>query len=324
MKTETYKYFLCPFCRGRLSLKEALCVGNNVENGKLACASCNRNYPITNHIPRFSSDSRYSESFGLQWNRYGETQLDGYTGHNFSKERLFSVTKWPEKMKGEKILEVGSGAGRFTQVLVETEAEIFSFDCSKAVDANLKNNKYSGNLCLFQGDLYRSPLAYDLFDKVICLGVVQHTPDPKKAFMSITRFLRPGGELAMDIYKKTLFSLLQWKYILRPITKKIDKQKLLSAIEKIVPIILPLAVFFRKVGGSLGNRILPIANYSHLGISYELNRQWSILDTFDMYSPAYDHPQNIHEIKKWFEEAGFKDVDVRYGPNGIIGKGTKK
>jgi hypothetical protein len=73
--------------------------------------------------------------------------------------------------------------------------------------------------------------------------------------------------------------------------------------------------------GKIGARLLPIVEYSHLGLPYALNKQWAILDTFDMYSPLYDFPQSIEEVKKWFEDAGFLDIDVTYGSNGIIGRG---
>jgi len=323
MKIETYHFFSCPSCRGRLLLEKPIYVHQHIESGILVCVLCNHKYPIINYIPRFSLNENYTKSFGFQWNKQRKTQLDRFTGYNFSRERLFSVSRLLKKMKGEKILEVGSGAGRFTQILAETEAEIFSFDYSEAVDVNLENNGCRDNLHLFQGDLHHIPLAYELFDKVICLGVLQHTPNPEQAFMSLVPFIKTGGELVIDIYKKTILSMLQWKYILRPITKKIDKQRLYQNVEKIVPILLPVAIFFRKIAGPVGSRILPIANYSHLQIPYELNKQWSILDTFDMYSPTYDKPQTIHEVRKWFIEAGFKDVDVRYGANGIVGKARK-
>lgn len=323
MKIEILKYFLCPFCRTRLLLTEEICVGNDIASGILICIKCNHRYSIINHIPRFCLSDNYSKSFGFQWNKHRKTQIDKYTGYNFSRERLFHVSGWPNEMKGEKILEVGSGAGRFTQVLIETGTEVFSFDQSEAVDANFENNGCQDNLYLFQGDLYHIPLTYGLFDKIICLGVLQHTPNPKRAFMSIIPFLRSGGELVIDIYRKSVISMIQWKYILRPLTKKIDKQRFYLIVEKIVPILLPLAILLRKVAGRIGGHVVPIANYSHLNIPYELNKQWAILDTFDMYSPKYDNPRSIREVKRWFQEARFKNVNVQRGPNGIIGKGTK-
>ena len=67
--------------------------------------------------------------------------------------------------------------------------------------------------------------------------------------------------------------------------------------------------------------MLPIVEYTDLGLSADVNREWAILDTFDMYSPAHDHPQTISVVKKWFASAGFVDVDVRRGQNGIVGRG---
>ena len=41
-----------------------------------------------------------------------------------------------------------------------------------------------------------------------------------------------------------------------------------------------------------------------------------------MLSPQYDYPQSLRTMKKWFEEAKLKDIDVHYGYNGIEGRGT--
>ncbi|HEY4740914.1 MAG TPA: hypothetical protein VIH76_10000 [Candidatus Acidoferrales bacterium] len=49
----------------------------------------------------------------------------------------------------------------------------------------------------------------------------------------------------------------------------------------------------------------------------------AILDTFDMYSPAYDHPQTQQTLKSWFSDVGFTDVAVRPGPNGLVGSAQR-
>jgi hypothetical protein len=56
----------------------------------------------------------------------------------------------------------------------------------------------------------------------------------------------------------------------------------------------------------------------------ELNTEWAILDTFDMYSPAHDRPQSFAMVRRWFESAGFSRIEVRYGQNGVVGCGRKK
>jgi SAM-dependent methyltransferase len=280
-------------------------------------------HPVTGGIPRFVLSENYADSFGYQWNIHQKTQLDSYTGLPISRQRLFSVSQWPERLDGQRVLEAGSGAGRFTEVLLQTGAEVFSFDYSNAVDANLSNNGTQLNLRLFQGNIFHIPLAHESFDKVICLGVLQHTHDPEKAFMSLVKFVKPGGSLVIDVYRADLIAYLQWKYILRPLTKRMDKKILYRIVSFITPLLIPIASAMRRIAGRAGARLIPIVEYSHLKLAPAINREWAILDTFDMYSPSYDKPQKVSTVNHWFTSAGFTDVDVRRGLNGIVGKGVK-
>ena len=102
-----------------------------------------------------------------------------------------------------------------------------------------------------------------------------------------------------------------------------NKEILYKNIERLVPPLVPLAQLMRKLIGRAGARLLPIVEYSHLGLPAEINRDWAILDTFDMYSPSHDHPQTFKTVKRWFSEAGFSDSNLRFGPNGVVGKGKK-
>jgi 2-polyprenyl-3-methyl-5-hydroxy-6-metoxy-1,4-benzoquinol methylase len=294
-----------------------------IEEGVIECGNCSAQYRVTRGLPRFVPEINYADTFGFQWNIHAKTQLDSYSGSPISRNRVFEVTRWDENLQGQRILEAGSGAGRFTEVLLGTGGDVVSFDYSTAVDVNHKNNRASENLMLFQGDMFNIPLEPASFDKVFCLGVLQHTPDPAAAFASLTQYLRPGGVLAVDAYSRNFAAWIQWKYLLRPITKRMKKQPLYSVIESLTPILIPVARVLRRVAGRAGARLVPIVEYSHLGLSPELNRQWAILDTFDMYSPAHDHPQSLTDVMNWFESAGFIEIDVRYGPNGVVGTGRK-
>lgn len=196
-------------------------------------------------------------------------------------------------------------------------------DYSTACEANLKNNGKADNLHLFQGDIFHIPFAEGSFDKVFCLGVIQHTPDPEKAFASLARMVRPGGELVIDVYANTLLARLQWYYLLRPITKRMDKDRLYRIISTWAPRLIPLSRFLRRIAGRAGARLVPIVEFSYLGLPPELNREWAILDTFDQYSPAHDHPQSEASVRRWYEAAGFESIKIGRGPNGVIGKGIK-
>jgi len=326
LKIAALKNYKCTNCDNTnltLANTHVESIDQEIVGGLLKCKNCSASYPVKGGIPIFVLEENYTNSFGYQWNIHRKTQLDSNIGLPISRNRLFGVTGWPENMEGEVILEAGSGAGRFTEVLLGTGAEIYSFDFSSAVEANWTNNGYCSNLNLFQGDIFNIPLRRALFDKVICLGVIQHTPDPEKAFQKLTQFVKTEGELVIDVYKKGFMSLLQWKYLLRPLTKRMDKNRLYKMVSSLVPLLLPLLIFLRGTFGRVGARLLPIVEYSNLGLPHELNKEWAILDTFDMYSPAHDHPQYFNTVKRWFDEAGFVDVIVKDGPNGVVGKGRK-
>jgi 2-polyprenyl-3-methyl-5-hydroxy-6-metoxy-1,4-benzoquinol methylase/uncharacterized protein YbaR (Trm112 family) len=326
MKAALVSFFCCPDCHAqRFELKETRAPndGENIIEGLLLCGQCNSTFPIKDGIPRFVANEEYAGSFGFQWNKFRKTQLDSYTRLPLSRNRLVSVTQWPQKLEGELVLEAGSGAGRFTEVLLSTGATVFSFDLSSAVDANQTNNGHQSNLNLLQASMVNIPMPEGVFNKVVCLGVLQHTPDPDRSFRNLVRFLKPGGEIAVDVYARRPQSLISWKYVLRPLTKRISKDHLFQLVEHAVDILLSAAIQLRRIGGRYGARLLPIVEYSHWGLPLELNREWAILDTFDMYSPTHDHPRSLAEVWRWFEDAGLENTVVEYGPNGIIARGQR-
>ena len=125
--------------------------------GRLDCARCSKSIPIVRNIPRFVPSENYAANFGFQWNRYDRIQLDKVMGNNLSRDRWNATTGWPARMEGQRILEAGCGAGRFTELALETGAELYSFDLSDAVDANLRNHA-AQNLNIFQASIYEIPL----------------------------------------------------------------------------------------------------------------------------------------------------------------------
>ncbi|MEW5815990.1 MAG: methyltransferase domain-containing protein, partial [Spirochaetota bacterium] len=179
MKHSLLDILRCPSCQGKIELQvhgltESM---GEIAEGALACSDCLLTFPIRNYIPRFVPAENYASSFGFQWSKHARTQLDKFSGLNISRNRFFKVTGWPEKMNGQVILEAASGAGRFTQIALETGAIMFSFDYSTAVDRNLENNGLHPNLHLFQADIYKIPFKRESFDKAFCFGVLQHCPN---------------------------------------------------------------------------------------------------------------------------------------------------
>lgn len=261
------------------------------------------------------SESNYTDNFGFQWNKFQRTQIDREnTTSALSKTRFFAQTNWDkEDLTGQNILEVGSGAGRFTQVVLDyTKANVYSLDYSDAVAANYRNNGHHGErLQLFQASIYEMPFPHNSFDKVFCFGVLQHTPDFRKSIEALVHKVKPGGELAVDFYPiNGWWTKVHAKYIFRPVTKKMSHSRLLALIEKNADGLIRTSALFDKAGiGRFASRFLPVCDINGTmprNITREELREWVILDTFDMFSPEHDHPQKISTVKKWFEDFGMK------------------
>ena len=289
-------------------------------------------FPIIKGIPRFCEIDNYADSFGRQWNLFQTTQIDREgVAASPSADRLFAETGWnAEELDGVSILEVGSGAGRFTRALLErTEAIVASVDYSSAVDANLANNgKIGGDrLVLAQASIYELPFPDDSFDKVLCLGVLQHTPDFEQSVRALIRKARKGGEIVVDFYAiRGWWTKLHAKYLLRPITRRMDQQRLLRLIEAGAGGMIAVAKALSGIGLGVLNRFVPIVDLRTLpaGLTREELRQWVILDTFDMFSPRFDNPQRIADVAAMFERGGAKVTFAGTIGNAAVVRGIKR
>lgn len=269
-------------------------------------------FPIINSIPRFISGINYTENFGYQWNIFSKTQLD-YTSIKFTKNRFEKTTNWNfDQLDNLDILEVGSGAGRFTNIFLTcTNCNLWSFDYSNAVDANYINNAHlsRSRLNLFQASLYDSPFNDNSFDKVFCLGVLQHTPDFEKSVITLINKAKKGGEIVVDFYPvRGWWTKIHAKYFFRPFLKKLSNASLLRYITINIDwliFVFDLLILLRL---SFFTRFLPITDLR--GLPTELGkverRQWAILDTFDGFSPEFDNPKKIQDVVLMFENNGAK------------------
>jgi ubiquinone/menaquinone biosynthesis C-methylase UbiE/uncharacterized protein YbaR (Trm112 family) len=333
MKYEHLKYLVCPTCKENLVFREVKKQSNShIETGILQCSKCSHQYDIIQHIPRFVQTADYVRGFGLEWTKHAKTQYDSYTGSNISETRFHNETMWPKELSGEVILEVGSGSGRFTEQAASTGATVVSMDLSSSVDANYASNGYRDNVLIVQGDIYKMPFRKNFFDKLFCFGVLQHTPSPDLAFAELPCYLKSGGNLVIDIYRKKtgitglIRRLFSTKYWIRPITRNISPEKLYPWCKLYLEFMWPAARMINKIPffGTHLNWQLLIADYrGKFKLSEEMLKEWAILDTFDTLSAKYEYPQSIKTVERWFRNALMYNIDIKYDPNLIVGRGVK-
>lgn len=316
MKASLVALLRCPRCGGAVSLDSQLVEEEaEIETGVLACTECASTYPVVRAVPRFVPTDNYARSFGLQWTRFRQTQLDSYTGTTISRDRLLHQTGWDEaSLRGALVLDVGCGAGRFVEIALSLGAEVVAVDYSAAVDACWKNFRGHRRLHVIQADVFELPLREEEFDLVYCFGMLQHTPDPGEAFLRLPLLLKPGGCLTVDLYPRRWTQLLHPRTLLRPLTTRMPADILLRIVERAVPALLPLSRAVTRIPlfGQGLRHLLPVANYEGVyPLSEQHVREWAVLDTFDWLSPPHDHPQAAADFRRWFERAGLEEIEIR-------------
>ncbi len=105
-----------------------------------------REYPIRDGVPRLVPNQGYTSNFtACKWNTFKKTQLDSALGLPLTFNRFWNNTKWkPRELYGKNVLEAGSGAGRFTEVLLEAGVKLCSIDLSVGGGRQLVQQPHQG------------------------------------------------------------------------------------------------------------------------------------------------------------------------------------
>lgn len=304
----------------------------NDEGTKFLCGSgCE--FPILKDIPRFVPLENYASSFGLQWNEYRKTQLDSFTGVPVSRTRLERMMGGNlAAIKGKTVLEAGCGAGRFTEVMLDAGARVCAVDLSTAVEANYDNCKKYENYFVCQANILEMPLKASQFDIVVCVGVIQHTPDPEQTITVLCSYVKPGGMLVIDHYTHGYGSTLPRK-ILRFFLKKSPKQFSLRFCQNLTSFLWPLHVQFQKykkftVVKAMRRVFLwlsPVVDHQdgYPEIGTESLKVWAALDTHDTLTDYYKHLRSADEIRSCLAANGMADIVTEYAGNGVEARAVK-
>jgi 2-polyprenyl-3-methyl-5-hydroxy-6-metoxy-1,4-benzoquinol methylase len=272
-----------------------------------------------NSILRFAGDE-YAAHFGEQWKRYRLTQLDSYTGHPITRERLARCLG-PIKVAGRMVLECGAGAGRFTEILLDMGAHVTSIDLSSAVEANAESFPVSATHRIAQADIMELPFAPRQYDVVLCLGVIQHTPSPEQTIAALYEQVRPGGWLVIDHYER------DWKWytrsapLVRMVLKRLGTKQSMRITEAMVDALLPVHKYVadKRLLRAAWARISPLMTHyaTYPELNDDLQRQWALLDTHDALTDWYKHRRSVSEIRNVLQALGGTNIWSERGGNGV-------
>ncbi|WGD55000.1 methyltransferase domain-containing protein [Bradyrhizobium sp. CB1650] len=329
MREEALKYLVCPSCQSDLAaeLPEPHPDGHYM-SGTLTCSGCGHAYPIVNGVPRMvvtAQEARgAAETFGFEWQKHGEKELEGVTVFGRSQEEdvayfLNATRSTRNELKGAVILDAGCGSGQLTAGVGMLEPQaVIGIDVNTAIEFPFQRCRHLRNVHIVQADILSLPSRPHQFDLVWSNGVIHHTPNPPKTFVNLSRTVKPLGKLYVWVYERRQSPFVTTGRLLR--TLGIRQRLSLRDLYRLSKALAIVSLFFHTIYRAI--RWLPPLRPESFGTD-KTTRYRSLgafgLTWFDVLSPKYDESYTKSEIREWFTREGFVDLALYPDQIGVVG-----
>ncbi|HUN66289.1 MAG TPA: class I SAM-dependent methyltransferase [Bacteroidota bacterium] len=144
---------------------------------------------------------------------------NSYFGRVIIRRKAYAfemIRKIPDLKIGHA-LDVGFGSGVYIEELLKMGFECSGVDLSRemvdACEKRMKTELDAGRLHLGPGEVEHLPFKDNMFDLVICIGVLGYLLRDEKALAELKRVVKPGGYLLLNL--TNMYPLSDLDYLLR-------------------------------------------------------------------------------------------------------------
>lgn len=244
------------------------------------------------------AQDRTKSAYALQWNRFRIVRPEEDRATFRNRTGLTGAD-----LAGARVLDAGCGMGRYLRVAAEAGARVIGLDLSWALQAARELTAGLAGVDLVRGDLLRPPLATGSFDQIYSLGVLDHTPDPRRAFLALAPLLKPGGRIVIWVYPKEKPAVERIMNLHRAISKRLPLGVLMALSRATAPIGgLKRRLMFSQ--SRLVQRLGVALHALTIGVSMHPDPEVRVCDTLDWYAPRFVSRHTLDEVIGWFTEAG--------------------
>ncbi len=118
-----------------------------------------------------------------------------------------------EALPGERVLDLGCGAGRFVRALADAGADPVGVELAEGALERARLNVPGAEFLRMDDEI---PLEDSSVDLVWCSEVLEHVPDTAALLSETRRVLRTGGRLLLttpshDLPRRVAIALLRWE-----------------------------------------------------------------------------------------------------------------
>jgi SAM-dependent methyltransferase len=250
-----------------------------------------------------TDQTRTKSAYGVQWNRFRIIRPDEDRATFRNRTGLSD-----QALAGKVVLDAGCGMGRYLRIAALAPARlIVGVDLSKAVVAARDLTAGLPQVSLVQADLLKLPFEAASFDLIYSLGVLDHTPDPRAAFLALAGLLKPGGRIVVWVYPRERLLLESIMNLERSISTRLPVRWL----EFLCRLAAPVGGLKRRLASSRRwwiERLGVALHVATIGVSMHPDPEVRICDTLDWYAPRYLSRHTFDEVAQWFHEANLTDL----------------
>lgn len=285
---------VCPVCRVELTYSHPY-----------LCPLCGTQYPFRGGVLRMlgqvdEQEQKTRAAFDFEHRQF---ELARYLriSSTLVDDWLLDVQLPKEYFLGRTVLDLGCGSGRWTYALAMLGAWVVAVDFTDAaVDITREVTKHLPNVEVIQANLFQLPFKPEQFDFVVCWGVLHHTADTRKAFRTIAPLVRSQGILHVMVYETRSPLKVVGTELLRSVLRRIRPERRYRFCRHLV---VKNRLLFHLLRAFIA--CVPVQE-----LTERFDAEAAQFGLYDWYSPQYNHLHRVAEVRRWFQDEGFLDIQV--------------
>lgn len=263
-----------------------------------------------NNISSTNLDLKTVKHFGQEWKYYSQKQLLLKDKINILDD-YFHIFDWKLLSKNSICLDVGSGSGRWAEILAKKVKSLILIDASiEALEVSKSNLIKQNNVMFINGSIGSLPIRNNSIDFVYSLGVLHHVPNTQQAIIEIGEKLKKNKPVLLYLYydfenKHFIYKII-WKIsdILRKFISKLPNFFKINICKFIaIFIYFPIA----KITNVLEYLKIPTNSWP---LSYYKDKPFYVMttDALDRFGTPLEKRFSKAKITQMLIRGGFKNI----------------